>query len=40
MTTRQEWLNALLKIVSPVLNALADGKLKAALPQEFHPDRA
>lgn len=40
MTTRQEWLNALLKIVSPVLNALADGKLKAALPHEFHPDRA
>ena len=40
MTTRQEWLNALLKIVSPVLDALADGKLKQTLPLGFHPERA
>ena len=40
MTTRQEWLRALLKIVSPVLDALAEGRLKQTLPLSFHPDRA
>ncbi len=40
MTVRQEWLDRLLRIVSPVLNALAEGRLKETLPQDFHPDRA
>ena len=40
MDTRREWLEAMLKIVSPVLNALSEGKLKETLPLDFHPDRA
>ncbi len=40
MNTRQEWLEALLKIVSPVLNALSAGKLRETLPLDFHADRA
>ncbi len=40
MDTRREWLRDLLKIVSPVLDALSEGKLKETLPVSFHPDRA
>ena len=40
MSTRQEWLSALLKIVSPVLDALSEGRLKQTLPLDFHSDRA
>ena len=40
MTQRREWLNALLKIVSPVLDALSEGKLKETLPLSFHEERA
>ena len=40
MDIRREWLNDLLKIVSPVLDALSEGKLKETLPLDFHPDRA
>ncbi len=40
MNIRMEWLHALLKIVSPVLNALSEGKLRQTLPMDFHPDRA
>lgn len=39
MTTRQEWLSTLLKIVSPVLDALAEEKLKETLPLDFHTER-
>ena len=40
MPNRREWLDALLRIVSPVLNALAEGKLKQTLPLGFHANRA
>jgi hypothetical protein len=40
MDTRREWQNDLLKIVSPVLDALSEGKLKETLPRSFHADRA
>ena len=40
MNVRGEWLDAMLKIVSPVLDALAEGKLKSSLPLSFHPERA
>ena len=40
MTTRREWLEALLKITGPVLDRLAEGKLKASMPLDFHPERA
>ena len=40
MNTRQEWLQALLKIVSPILDALSEGRLKETLPLDFHADRA
>lgn len=40
MSVRAEWLQALLKIVSPVLSALSEGNLKQTLPLDFHPDRA
>ncbi len=40
MTTRREWLNALLKIVFPVLRAYSEGQLKKTLPLNYHPDRA
>lgn len=38
--TRKEWLNALLKIETPVLNALEAGELKAKMPLSFHRERA
>ena len=37
---RREWLDDLLKIVSPVLDALSRGELKATMPLTFHPARA
>ena len=37
---RREWLDALLKIVGPVLGALEEGKLKSEMPLSFHGDRA
>ena len=37
---RKGWLDALLKIVTPVLDALEAGELKAKLPLSFHGDRA
>ena len=40
MDMRREWMNDLLRIVSPVLNALSEGKLNETLPLDFHPDRA
>ena len=40
MTVRAEWLDALLRIVSPVLDALEEGRLKEKLPLGFHPQRA
>lgn len=40
MVTRKLWLDTMLKTASPVLSALAENRLKAALPLEFHPDRA
>ena len=40
MTTRQEWLEDLLKITGPVLDALERGELKKTMPLEFHADRA
>lgn len=37
---RKEWLDALLKITSPVLDALEKGELKRRLPLTFHENRA
>lgn len=37
---RKRWLSALLKITSPVLEALEKGELKKSLPLEFHNERA
>jgi len=37
---RKEWLDALLKIVSPVLDALEKGELKKQMPLSFHEGRA
>lgn len=37
---RQEWLHAMIKIASPVLDALEQGELKKRMPLEFHKDRA
>lgn len=37
---RREWLDALLKIVDPVLNALESGKLKKTMPLFFHNERS
>lgn len=38
--TRKYWLDTLLKIVTPVLSAMAEGKLKETMPVESkHPDR-
>ena len=37
---RKEWLNALLTIVNPVLNALEKGELKKTMPLSFHNERA
>ena len=39
-TTRSEWLQDMLKIVGPVLDALSEGQLKATMPLEFHADRS
>ena len=40
MTTRREWVADLLKITGPVLDHLAEGKLKECMPLDFHGDRA
>ena len=40
MTTRQEWLENLLRITGPVLDALDRGALKKSMPLDFHTDRA
>jgi len=40
MDTRKKWLDAMLKIVDPVLSALEEGKLKEKMPLSFHSDRA
>ena len=40
MDMRREWMNDLLRIVSPVLNDLSEGKLNETLPLDFHPDRS
>ncbi len=40
MSVRKEWLQAMLTIVSPVLDALSEGHLKETLPLDFHADRA
>lgn len=37
---RTSWLSAMLKIVSPVLDALERGELRASMPLNFHLDRA
>lgn len=37
---RKEWLNSLLKIVGPVLDALEVGELKKRMPLSFHSGRA
>ena len=37
---RKEWLDALLRIVSPVLDSLEKGQLKKDLPLSFHEERA
>lgn len=39
MDSRKKWLSAMLKIVSPVLNALEKGELKCRLPKDLHEDR-
>ena len=39
MDSRKKWLSAMLKIVSPVLNALEKGELKCRLPKGLHEDR-
>lgn len=40
MVTREYWLEKMLKTASPVLEALAAGRLCQELPMKFHPDRA
>ena len=40
MTIRREWVADLLKITGPVLDHLAEGKLKECMPLDFHGDRA
>ncbi len=40
METRKEWLSVLTQIVGPVLDALANGKLKETMPLSFHGQRA
>ena len=37
---RKEWLDALLRIVSPVLDSMERGQLKKDLPLSFHEERA
>ena len=37
---RKEWLDALLRIVSPVVNSLEKGRLKKDLPLSLHEERA
>ena len=39
-TTRKYWLNTLLKISSPVITAMSEGKLKATMPVEINTDRS
>lgn len=38
-STRKEWVDAMLLIVSPVLESLSRNELKKNLPKEFHMDR-
>ncbi len=40
MTTRREWLDAMLRIAAPVISHLSEGTLKRDMPLQFHPDRA
>lgn len=40
LNCREEWLHAMLQIVSPVLDALEKGELKKRLPLSFHSERA
>ena len=40
MSVRREWLDDMLRIVSPVLDHLAEGTLKKCMPLDFHPERA
>ena len=40
MVTRAFWLSTMLKTADPVLNALAENRLRETLPMSFHPDRA
>ena len=37
--TREEWLNALLRIVDPVMESLGRGELRKQMPLDFHEDR-
>lgn len=39
-SVRQEWLEAMIRIVNPVLDALESGELKRRLPLEFHKERS
>ena len=38
--TRQDWIDRMLRIVSPVFDALEKGELRKRLPMTFHPERA
>lgn len=40
MNVRTQWLEAMLRIAGPVLENLADDRLKERMPAVFHPDRA
>ena len=37
---RKEWLDAMLRIVSPVLHALEKEELHTSMPLDFHGERA
>lgn len=39
-TTRKYWLNTLIKISSPVIMAMAEGRLKASMPVEINTDKS
>ena len=39
-SVRKKWLEDMLRIVSPVFEALEKGELHSLLPKDFHPDRA
>ena len=38
--TRQDWIDRMLRIVSPVFDALEKGELRKQLPMTFHPERS